>query len=525
MTFSKRYPKYFSKHTALLAIVLLVLNLMFPASRVFAQAASDSQFFPETGKSVSGKFLQYWRSHGGLPIFGFPITDAQMEVDPETGKTFLTQWFERNRFELHPENAGTKYEVLLGLLGKDLRREAVGVDLSFVPAIPDDRKTTKDNHFFKETSHNLSGQFMNYWQSNGGLERFGFPISEAEDQVDPETGKVFLTQWFERARFEEHPENKGTQYEVLLGLLGKQLKSNPPTAEFKWELRRNGYPYGIALDNQANVWMAYENPTLIDTEPFVRWDDRLTKFDNQGHELSHITLPFDLDGYADVAMLVDKQGNLYLGERDESVQKIDQQGRSLVTFGKKGNGPREFQGKVLGLAVDRAGNLYVTNEGSSAINKYNPAGKFLTQIKGSPDDQFPLMAPSQLVIDGQGNLVIVDSSTGKVQRRDANGNFLSLLGDNCLGANAGSNDEAQVAVNQQGRLYILYQSSDFFTPSVCIERINSEGNVEVVFKDGGRALGQLQHSLGFAADNDDNLFVETYHGQGASVFLAKFHFR
>jgi hypothetical protein len=51
-----------------------------------------------------------------------------MELDPETGKTFLTQWFERSRFELHPENAGTRYEVLLGLLGKDLRREALAVD-------------------------------------------------------------------------------------------------------------------------------------------------------------------------------------------------------------------------------------------------------------------------------------------------------------------------------------------------------------------------------------------------------------
>jgi hypothetical protein len=27
------------------------------------------------------------------------------------------QYFERNRFEYHPENAGTPFEVLLGLLG------------------------------------------------------------------------------------------------------------------------------------------------------------------------------------------------------------------------------------------------------------------------------------------------------------------------------------------------------------------------------------------------------------------------
>jgi hypothetical protein len=30
------------------------------------------------------------------------------------------QYFERNRFEYHAENAGTRYEVLLGLLGRQL---------------------------------------------------------------------------------------------------------------------------------------------------------------------------------------------------------------------------------------------------------------------------------------------------------------------------------------------------------------------------------------------------------------------
>ena len=35
----------------------------------------------------------------------------------QDGKTYLVQYFERNRLEYHPENKGTPYEVLLGLLG------------------------------------------------------------------------------------------------------------------------------------------------------------------------------------------------------------------------------------------------------------------------------------------------------------------------------------------------------------------------------------------------------------------------
>ncbi len=174
-------------------------------------AAENSRYFPQTGHTVSGKFLSYWNDKGGLPTFGYPITEAQNEIDPETGKTYQTQWFERNRFELHPENAGSKFEVLLGLLGKDLKREALKLDPDFQRALAfSDPAVPKNSQwYFEETGHNLRFRFLEYWLANGGLERFGYPLSEEYREVDPETGQVFLVQWFERARFEFHPENGG----------------------------------------------------------------------------------------------------------------------------------------------------------------------------------------------------------------------------------------------------------------------------------------------------------------------------
>jgi hypothetical protein len=43
-----------------------------------------------------------------------------IETNPTDGKQYLTQHFERARLEYHPENAGTPYDVLLGLLGREL---------------------------------------------------------------------------------------------------------------------------------------------------------------------------------------------------------------------------------------------------------------------------------------------------------------------------------------------------------------------------------------------------------------------
>jgi hypothetical protein len=36
------------------------------------------------------------------------------------GRAYQVQYFERRRMEYHPENAGTSFEILLGLLGRDV---------------------------------------------------------------------------------------------------------------------------------------------------------------------------------------------------------------------------------------------------------------------------------------------------------------------------------------------------------------------------------------------------------------------
>src|SRR6266511_5242432 len=81
-----------SSVTLLTLCIRMVLALLAAAP---AASAAGSQFFPQTGHAVSGPFMAYWQAHGGLPIFGYPISDAQNDVDPSSGKTLLVQWFER----------------------------------------------------------------------------------------------------------------------------------------------------------------------------------------------------------------------------------------------------------------------------------------------------------------------------------------------------------------------------------------------------------------------------------------------
>jgi hypothetical protein len=170
-------------------------------------------YFPETGHTVSGKFLAYWEDHGGLAQFGYPLTDARPE-QLEDGHTYTVQWFERARFELHPENP-PPWDVELGQFGRRILQERTGEDVS-PPAKP-----LPGQAYFPETEHNLGGDFLAYWQANGGLAEFGYPISEVFQQ-QLEDGKIYTVQYFERARFEEHPENQ-PPYTLLLGQFGRHI--------------------------------------------------------------------------------------------------------------------------------------------------------------------------------------------------------------------------------------------------------------------------------------------------------------
>jgi hypothetical protein len=172
-------------------------------------AGTESRTFPETGFTVKGRFLAYWTAHGGLPLYGYPLTDEIRET-LDDGKTYTVQYFERARFEYHPENTDPQYQVLLGQFGRQIH-----------PADPPAERQ-EGATYFTETGHNLSGRFDEFWRANGGLPQFGYPISE-EFRETLDDGKTYTVQYFERARFEYHPENTDPQYQVLLGQFGRQI--------------------------------------------------------------------------------------------------------------------------------------------------------------------------------------------------------------------------------------------------------------------------------------------------------------
>lgn len=233
-------------------------------------------YFSPTGHHLSNRsgFLDFWRAHGQVTVFGYPITDEIVE----DGR--VVQYFERARFEYFPELAGTPAQVQLGLISREI------LPGDAFPVVPDPLDGTL---YFSETGHTLYGEFLEYWEKHGGLETFGYPLSEEFD----DNGRII--QYFERARFEYFPEdmdpfyqniglysgmNLNTLHEVRLTDLGRWVAqahgidtSPVPQIDGAPEWIPSLWARHIDIDLSAQWLSAYEDDLLVYTAPVATGRD------------------------------------------------------------------------------------------------------------------------------------------------------------------------------------------------------------------------------------------------------------
>jgi hypothetical protein len=102
---------------------LLTAGRFFPRVAPFAPRP-DRLYFAATGHSLSARFLTYWQSHDGATLLGAPISEVITEGNGDgSGRRYPLQWFENGRLEYHPELAGTRYAMELGLVGMQALRQ------------------------------------------------------------------------------------------------------------------------------------------------------------------------------------------------------------------------------------------------------------------------------------------------------------------------------------------------------------------------------------------------------------------
>lgn len=168
-----------------------------------ALAQVGGRYYPETGHTIDGRFVEYFDGHGGLEILGFPITDSF--IDPLSGH--LIQYFQNTRMEFVPDRANGANSVHLSSLGEMLGGwEVPGAGGSWM-----DPGACRD---YAESGHQVCYAFLEYFDRHGGPALFGYPISEFRLENDR------IVQYFQGFRLDWYPED-ATGSAVRVAPLGR----------------------------------------------------------------------------------------------------------------------------------------------------------------------------------------------------------------------------------------------------------------------------------------------------------------
>ncbi len=125
--------------------------------------------------------------------------------------------------------------------------------------------------YFEETKHNITHGFRSYWHANGGLARFGYPLTEefVENGVS--------VQYFERARFEFRDGR------VVLGSIGTELAQGMTGQPFR------PIPFFVSTDDNI-----YFGPTRHSISgPFLDYWRANGRIDGMGYPISEAYSPRD----------------------------------------------------------------------------------------------------------------------------------------------------------------------------------------------------------------------------------------
>ncbi len=501
----------------MISLVAALALLLVSGSAVLAQPAQPEEgcdYFEETGHNLCEPFQSFWTLNGELPVFGFPITEAGDELNPDLNEELLTQWFERERMEYHPENAGTVYEVLLGRLGNEVLLD-MGLNwFTFPKADP------SAEHYFPETGHAIAPEFYDYWSSHGldlgdegtsfaeSLALFGYPISEVSMETNS-SGDTVPTQWFERARFELHGDL------VLLGLLGNELIGEvEPPVEPVGEVIVDGIsnPRGLFVGSDGLV---YGIDSGIPTENCFEGP-------GPGGDLVEICYGYTSSVFAidpsdgSMTTVVSGLPEVTAGGEGGSVQDVvvALDGTVYGTIGLGGDpADREATygdfGNNLGwiFMSDGEGGWETVIDIAAYEGLENPDG-------GDPEEGGIDSNPYSLAMDGAGGWVVSDAGGNDLLHVDTEGNIgtLAVFPDQMVAAPAllGLPDGAMIpmqavptgtVMGPDGAFYVGELTGFPFVPGAArVWRVTSEGD-STVYADG------FTNILDVAFDGVGNLFV------------------
>ena len=282
------------------------------------------------------------------------------------------------------------------------------------------------------------------------------------------------------------------------------------------------FPTGVAVDGSGNIYIADSIDNRIRV---AQAGGNIKTFAGNG------VYSYSGDGGAATsaqlnspqAVAVDSSGNFYIADAGNNVVREVSAAGVITTVagngtaGSGGDGGAATSAQLSGpqgLALDAAGNLYISDTGNSRVREVS--GGTITTVAGGAATSAQLYSPVGLAFDAAGNLYIADTDNNVV-RKLAKGALSTVAGDGQQGYSDGGGvaTAAQlsypqgVAVDAAGNLYItdtLNYAIRMVTPAGTISTIAGTG-VSGYSGDGGLASSaQLSYPAGIAVGSGGEVY-------------------
>lgn len=287
------------------------------------------------------------------------------------------------------------------------------------------------------------------------------------------------------------------------------------------------YPEGIAVDLAGNIYVA-------DTK-----NHRIRKITQKG-EVTTLA-GTDEKGFVDgvgkearfhtpTGIAVDKEGYIYVADSvNHSIRKISSNGEVITLAGSGKSGYADGLGNKArfaspyGLAIDKNGNIFVSEQKNNRIRKICPGGEVIT-IAGTGEIGFvdgevkeaKFDAPKGLAIDSKGNIYVVDSNNHLIRKITSDGQVETIAGK-VKECNWFFNKELSIAketsLNTPTGIVIDENDNIYLTERKYIRKISTDGTAQIIsdfstlYREGLISNACFYEPTGIAIDTQGSIYI------------------
>jgi tripartite motif-containing protein 71 len=250
-----------------------------------------------------------------------------------------------------------------------------------------------------------------------------------------------------------------------------------------------GEPAAIAMDAGGNLWVA------------DRQNNRLSVFSGAGGFLSQVGSAGSGNGQfsSPSAIDIDGQGHVWVADRGNNrIEQFDVAGQYAGQFGSPGSAAGQFSfASPMGLATDPSGHIWIADTGNNRVQKWLAPGapvlfaSFLSSFGSYGSGSGQLKSPSDVALDSQGDVWVLDRGNNRVQQFSPQGDVISQFGTYGTG-NGQLNAPSSIALDEEGNLWVTDTGNNR------VEKFNEKGEYLSKFGSLGSGNGQFKEPVGIA---------------------------